>query len=140
MGYTVEVRQTPEQPIRVVSGRTTRATITADIRKLFDQFYSGFKSNGELNIIYYPQCGDGEFEIQCGVQVASGGNSATPAGEVASTTYFGPYDRMDPAHAAIHQWVRENGRKFAGPSWEVYGHWSEDPAKLRTDIFYLLGV
>ncbi len=23
-------------------------------------------------------------------------------------------------------------------SWEVYGHWSEDPAQLRTDVFYLL--
>jgi effector-binding domain-containing protein len=45
---------------------------------------------------------------------------------------------MKPAHAAIHQWVRENGRKLAGPSWEVYGDWSDDPAKLRTDIFCLL--
>ncbi len=27
---------------------------------------------------------------------------------------------------------------LAGPSWEVYGHWHEDPAQLKTDIYYLL--
>ena len=92
-----------------------------------------------MNIIFYPGTGAaGEFEIRCGVQVDSGGNDATPAGTVATTVHMGPYDQMKPAHEAIHQWARENGRKLAGPSWEVYGHWSDDPAQLRTDIFYLL--
>jgi hypothetical protein len=31
---------------------------------------------------------------------------------------------------------------LAGPNWEVYGHWTDewnsDPAKIRTDVFYLL--
>jgi len=27
---------------------------------------------------------------------------------------------------------------FAGPNWEIYGHWTDDPAQLRTDVFYLL--
>jgi len=27
---------------------------------------------------------------------------------------------------------------MAGPRWEVYGHWSDNPATRRTDIFYLL--
>jgi len=45
---------------------------------------------------------------------------------------------MKPAHVAIHNWAREKGYKLARPSWEVYGHWNDDPAKLRTDIFYLI--
>jgi effector-binding domain-containing protein len=45
---------------------------------------------------------------------------------------------MKPAHEAIHQWARENERRLTGTSWEVYGHWSDDPAKLRTDIYYLI--
>jgi len=123
----------------VVRGNTARPDLPRRIRELFDQFYAGFKSKGELNVIFYPgPCVEGEFEIRCGVQVPSGGNDATPSGTVATTVYMGPYDRMGPAHEAIHNWARENGRKFAGPSWEVYGHWNEDPAKLRTDIFYLL--
>jgi hypothetical protein len=51
---------------------------------------------------------------------------------------------MHGAHDAIHQWCKANGRTFAGPSWEVYGHWTDecnrDPSKIRTDIYYLLAV
>ena len=139
MPYTVELRQVPAQPILIRRGPAAKATLSRSIRALFDEFYSGFKSKGELNIVYYPEWSDTEeFQIECGVQVESGGNSSTPAGWVATTVYMGPYDQMQTAHAAIHAWVRENGRRIAGPSWEVYGHWNADPAKLRTDIFYLL--
>jgi effector-binding domain-containing protein len=139
VSYAIEVRQVAEQPIAVQRGVATAATLPKNIRALFDQFYAGFKSKGELNIVYYPEWDDtGEFHIECGVQVESGGNSATPAGTVATTVHMGPYDQMKAAHGAIHGWLRENGRKVDGRSWEVYGHWSDDPAKLRTDIFYLL--
>lgn len=138
MPYTVEIRQVPARPIAVVRGHTTMATLPSRIRALFDEFYTGLKGKGGLNVVLYPGDVSGEFEIECGVEVESGGNSSTPAGMVATTVYLGPYDQMSPAHKAIHQWVRENGHKLAGPSWEVYGHWSDDPAKLRTDIFYLL--
>jgi effector-binding domain-containing protein len=109
------------------------------IRSLFDEFYKGFKGKAGLNIVYYPSWHEThEFDIECGVQVDGGGNSATPAGTVATLSYFGPYDQMKPAHQEIHRYVRANGHKIAGPSWEVYGHASDDPAQLRTDIFYLL--
>ncbi len=139
MSYAVEVKNVPEQPIAVVRGRATPANLPARIRELFDQFYAGFKSKGGLNVVLYEDSGvAGEFAIACGVQVEQGGNAVTPTGSVATTVYIGPYHQMKPAHAAIHAWVRENGRRLAGTSWEVYGHWSDDPAKLRTDIFYLL--
>lgn len=139
MEYVVEVRQVAAGPVSMVRGQATRGNLPKRIRELFDQFYAGFKSNGELNIIYYPgPCTDAGFEIGCGVQLESGGTAATPAGTVATTVYMGPYDKMGPAHEAICRWARENGRKLAGPSWEVYGHWNDDPTKLRTDIFYLL--
>src|SRR5580658_801770 len=115
------------------------ANLPATIRKLFDQFYAGFKGKGGLNIVFYTDPGiAGEFDIACGVQLQHGGNASTPGGTVATTVYMGPYDQMKSAHEAIHEWARENSRGLAGPSWEVYGHWSDDPAKLRTDIFYLL--
>jgi effector-binding domain-containing protein len=137
--YAVQVKEVAEQPIAAVRGPATTANLPATIRKLFDQFYAGFKGKGGLNIVLYtgPPVA-GQFEIACGVQLAHDGNASTPAGTVATTVYMGPYDQMKPAHEAIHKWVRENGRRFAGPSWEVYGHWSDDPAQLRTDIYYLL--
>ena len=39
---------------------------------------------------------------------------------------------------AIHAWRAANNRAFAGKSWEIYGDWSDDPAKLETTIVYLL--
>lgn len=141
MAYIVEAWRAAAQPIAVVRGRTPSASPSKTIRVLFDAFYSSFTGKGGLNIVYYPgSCGNGELNIECGVQVESGGNSQTPAGMVATTVYFGPYDRMGPAHDAIHQWCSNEGRVLAGPSWEVYGHWSDDPSQLRTDIFYLLAA
>ena len=84
------------------------ANLPATIRKLFDQFYAGFKGKGGLNIVLYADPGvAGEFEIACGVQLDHDGNASTPAGTVATTVYMGPYDQMKPAHEAIHMGSRK---------------------------------
>lgn len=62
----------------------------------------------------------------------------TPAGEVARTVHFGPYDRLGDAHNAIHAWCAGNNRRIAQASWETYGDWNNDPALLETTIKYLL--
>jgi effector-binding domain-containing protein len=62
----------------------------------------------------------------------------TPHGVAAMTTHRGEYGRLGEANAAILAWCRANNRALAGPSWEVYGHWHNDPAQLRTDVYYLL--
>jgi len=68
--------------------------------------------------------------------------SATPAGEVASVTHFGPYAGLGSAHQAIRQWSKDHNHGLAGPNWEIYGHWepgwTSDPSRIRTDVFYLL--
>jgi effector-binding domain-containing protein len=68
--------------------------------------------------------------------------SALPAGTVVTTAHFGPYQLLGGAHQAVHDWCTQNGKEFAGPSWEIYGHWldewNNDPSKIRTDIYYLL--
>jgi effector-binding domain-containing protein len=64
--------------------------------------------------------------------------SSTPAGTVATVVHMGPYNRLHEAHDAIRKWCSTNGHALAGPNWEVYGHWSDDPAQVRTDVFYLL--
>jgi effector-binding domain-containing protein len=63
---------------------------------------------------------------------------STPAGEVATTAHFGDYAQMAPAYDALEQWWTGSGRRPAGVSWEVYGDWDDDPAKVRTDIYFLL--
>ncbi|HYV37019.1 MAG TPA: GyrI-like domain-containing protein [Gemmataceae bacterium] len=70
--------------------------------------------------------------------------SVTRAGLVATTTHFGPYGQLHWAHQTIRQWCANNGHTLAGPNWEIYGHWLDewksDPAKIRTDVFYLLAA
>ena len=55
---------------------------------------------------------------------------------------FGHYQHLGKTHAAIRNWCALNHHALAGPNWEIYGHWVEEwnqnPAKIRTDIYYLL--
>jgi effector-binding domain-containing protein len=61
-----------------------------------------------------------------------------PVGEVATTTHWGDYSGLGEAHHAVIDWCRVNGRPLSGTRWEVYGHWTDDPTKLRTDVYHLL--
>lgn len=88
---------------------------------------------------------DDAIHLECGVEVTEpfAGNervvcSSTPAGTVATAMHLGPYHRLGEAHDAIRQWCREHGYALAGPCWELYGHWNDDPSQLRTDVYYLL--
>ncbi len=99
--------------------------------------------NGDNVAIYWDEAGGGSVEV--GVQVTRPFEptkevvcSATPGGTVARTAHFGPYDQLGPAHQAVRDWCKLNGREIAMPFWEVYGDWNDDPSKLRTDVFYLL--
>jgi effector-binding domain-containing protein len=62
----------------------------------------------------------------------------TPSGRAATAAHFGSYDLLSEAHAAVREWCAAKGEALAGPNWEAYGHWDDDPARVRTDVFYLL--
>jgi effector-binding domain-containing protein len=104
--------------------------------------------NSGLNVFLYhhPERSGEPMNIDFGVQVPNRFDDTTsevkcvetPSGVVAKTVHIGPYDRLGEAHAAIRQWCKANQRSIAAASWEVYGHWSNDPAKLETTIRYLL--
>jgi effector-binding domain-containing protein len=63
--------------------------------------------------------------------------AATPAGRAAVTAHWGPYDRLGDAYAALAAWLAARGLA-SRLQWEVYGDWSDDPAKLRTDVYHLI--
>ena len=94
------------------------------------------------NVVVYPSFSESAIDIVAGVQTPAPIEpegavfaSASPAGRAATAAYFGPYDKMAPAHEAIQRWLAAQGLR-SDVSWEVYGDWSDDAAKLRTDIFY----
>jgi effector-binding domain-containing protein len=87
--------------------------------------------------------------LECGAEVTApfAGNervvcSQTPGGLAATTTHFGPYQLLPDVHAAVRAWCADNGHALAGVWWEIYGNWENDwndnPAKIRTDVYYLL--
>jgi hypothetical protein len=64
--------------------------------------------------------------------------SETPAGQAALAVHVGPYAGLGRAHDAIHAWCAANGRAIGAASWEIYGDWTDDEAKLETTVGYLL--
>ena len=133
------------QPIAAVRRSTTRAELGKTIIGGFDVLWPFLRASAARtgrNVVIYRQ---GVTDIEIGVEIfadlAPSGEvfiAATPAGAAVTAVHFGDYAEMHGAYQAIEQWCADAGRR-TGPSWEVYGHWEDDPAKRRTDIFFLLG-
>ena len=62
-----------------------------------------------------------------------------PAVTFASTTFQGPYDRIDGAMVAVAQWVQDNGFVFDGAAFCIYHvspHETDDPGEFVTEVCY----
>jgi effector-binding domain-containing protein len=144
MGEVRTVHVSPRS-LAAASAPTTRARLAGDIRRLLDQVWPVLRDQKVatgLNVVVYR---GNPLTIDAGVEVLSAfeetdvvRRSATPAGEAVTTTHWGTYSEMRSAYQALEDWANLSGRSFGDVSWEVYGHWSDDPSKLRTDIFRLL--
>jgi effector-binding domain-containing protein len=112
----------------------------------FLQQHPGLRSDGHNVFLYHhPANRQAPMEVDFGVQVTGSFAPAeevcsteTPAGRVAAAVHIGPYERLGETHKAIQDWAVANKATFAGKSWEIYGDWTEDTAKLETRIEYLL--
>jgi effector-binding domain-containing protein len=112
---------------------------------------TGIKQTGHNVVLYGDEASkallrmEDEVPIEVGVQVAASFESqgrvvcsVIPGGTVATAVHLGPYQKLPEAHMAIREWCAANGHALAGPTWETYGDWSDNPAELCTDVFYLL--
>jgi effector-binding domain-containing protein len=149
MEYQVQVKQVASQTTAVVRFRARQADFSQVVPQGCGEVWTFFRASNlprpGRNLALYLDCEGDLVNLESGAEVDQPftGNdrvvcSCTPAGRVATAVYMGPYDRLGDAHGAICQWCAANGHALAGPNWEVYGHWENDPAKLRTDVFYLL--
>jgi effector-binding domain-containing protein len=64
--------------------------------------------------------------------------SVLPAGRAATTVLRGPYDALDDAHRAVLEWCQLNGHALTRTRWEVYVDWHDDPARVETEVYWLL--
>jgi effector-binding domain-containing protein len=148
MPYQIELRQVAPQLLAVVRDVATSDTLVQKILGSPVWTYlraHGIKCGGHNVVVYFAE-GRPEFRVEIGADVlapVAGSEgvacSATPGGRAATTRHTGSYSRLSEAHSAILAWCRENRHSLTGVSWEIYGHWNDDPAKLETDIFYQVG-
>jgi len=147
--YVVTAQTAQPRSIAAVRVRLPLRDVPRRFADYLNQVYAASRSGTiELdgqNIFLYSGDGGGEADVEFGVGAtrafaATGAVvlSSTPSGRVATTTHWGDYAALGAAHDAVVRWCESRGLVRAGPRWEVYGHWSDDPATRRTDIYYLL--
>jgi effector-binding domain-containing protein len=147
--YTVRLQRLPSVPLAVIRRQARQSDLSRVVPEccglVWNEVRTQRTKGGRHVAIYW----DDSIRLEVGVELsgpfAERGEvvrSATPAGDVASTTHFGPYGGLGAAHDAVRRWCTENERRLAGPNWEIYGHWvpewDADPSRIRTDVFYLL--
>src|SRR3954464_13880737 len=145
--YEVRVERPGVIPLAVVRRQVSPAELSRVVPECCGLVWNALRAQGIRGGRHVAVYWDGSIRLEVGVElpgefVEQDGvvHSATPAGAAASTTHFGPYHGLRPAHDAVREWCKANGHRLAGPSWEVYGHWlpdwDADPSLIRTDVFY----
>jgi effector-binding domain-containing protein len=146
MTYQVRITEVPAQLTGVVRLQAPLDQLSTVLPRACGEVWAFFRTSGlprpGRNLALYH---DDVMNIECGVEVSepfTGTDrvfcSKTPAGRIATTVHVGPYHLWGEAHKAVQAWCKEHAHAVTGCCWEVYGHWNDDPAKVRTDVFWLL--
>ncbi len=144
----VRVVQAVARPTVVVAGATTWEEFPSRWRPMLDQVYAvvraGHSGRAERwqNVMLYK---DDVPHVEVGVLASAPCSptgkvisSALPGGAAATTTHRGPYAELRAAHRAVRDWCATRDHRLAGPRWEIYGHWTDEPTELETEVYYLL--
>jgi effector-binding domain-containing protein len=149
MSYQVRVEKFPGQRLAVARRRVTKPQLSKVVPEACGTVWSALRAvqirGGRHVAVYLDDVINVEIGVELDVPFSGAGEvipSSLPAGDVATTTHFGPYPGLGAAHEAIHRWCEANDREPIRPCWETYGHWvdewNKDPSKIRTDVYYLL--
>lgn len=146
MNAGVSVQSVESRPTAVVVRTTTWAEFPHQWRTMLDEVYAFLRTSdvhqtGHNVMLFHDDVPTVEVGVEVTGTFASRGavvSSHLPAGETATTIHRGGYDQLEAGHRAVREWCAAHGRVLAGPRWEIYGDWHEDPAQLETEIHYLL--
>jgi len=150
MHYDIRLEQSTSRPLAVVRRRAAQHELSKVVPEACGLVWNVLRAQqvtgAGRHVAIYWDCGI-NLEVGAELDAPSAGHgevvpSAIPAGPVATTTHYGPYGELHHAHVAIQEWCKQNGHTFAGPNWEIYGHWKDewnrDPSKIVTDVYYIL--
>jgi len=144
MDYNVELVTVTGRPTAVLAAETTWPEFPQVWGALLTEVHAGVTWGGPghkgRNVMLYL---DGRPRVEVGVELdqpveLSGriARSELPAGRVARTVHTGGYEGLGDAHDAVVAWCECQGLERTGVRWEIYGHWSENPAEVTTEIYW----
>jgi hypothetical protein len=147
--YEIREVAVAARPVAGVRAQVRRGLVGREFGRHLDQVYAAGRTGAVQldgqNIFVYRACSGDVLTVDFCVGATAPFSTVglvepleTPHGVAAMTTHVGDYGRLGEANDAIVEWCRANDRLRAGPSWEVYGHWHADPARLVTEVYYLL--
>ena len=147
----IKLESVQSELIAAVRATVQQSEISRVWKPALDQVWEFLKKHAGLDrqhnlfLYHHPEHRGEAMKIDFGVQVTRSfepeGNVRcveTPSGEVATTLHVGPYEQLHAAHEALNAWCASHNRKIGSASWEIYGDWNNDPARLETTIKYLL--
>ncbi|MFH5880743.1 GyrI-like domain-containing protein [Arthrobacter sp. NA-172] len=146
MRYEVTVTDVAARPTAVVPATTTWQEFPTLWRELSDEVWACLRAGGisrgcRVVMLYLDDVPHVEVGVELLVPCPLTGRvvaSTLPAGRVAVTTHYGAYAGLGDAHRAVFDWCTAQEKQTAGARWEVYGPHNDDPAKVWTEVYYLL--
>jgi effector-binding domain-containing protein len=149
----VALRTVDPRPTAVVSQTTTWKQFPGVWRPLLDEVYGFVRGRqDELAPNDGPEVWRNAFlylddkpTVEIGVLVAGPFEphgrvvpSQLPGGDVVTAVHCGDYAGLGRTHHAVSEFIAAKGLVRVGPSWEIYGHWRDDPSELETEVYYLV--
>jgi effector-binding domain-containing protein len=125
------------------------ADIGPTIRSTFDRLYAPgalAPGHGHNFILYSNETADGGALLIGVLDRDPGGADPdvkvahVPGGRVLTAPHFGDYSKMRTTYDTLHAEVKARQLKRIWMSLEIYGDWSDDPEKVRTDLYLYLAV
>lgn len=119
------------------------------IRRTFDRLYKPdamAPGRGQNFILYTNETQEGGTLLVGVLDRRPGGADPdvravhVPGGRVITAPHFGDYGGMRETYDLLHAEVKAKALRRAPISLEIYGDWSNDPAKVRTDLYLYLGL
>lgn len=148
----MKVEEVTVNPFHYLAVRDTAsiATISMKLGTNYGKIGAAMKKqklemSGAPFAIYYSESSM-NFDMDAAVQVNKPGKAdgnvlpgEIKGGNALLVKFFGPYEKTADAHAMIHQYVGEHGKKITGAPWEVYmtdPMTEKDTMKWETDVYY----
>lgn len=141
MDYHCQLSERKEQPVLVTRLRTPAQKLPALLGQHFGAIAAYLQRLEKMPagppFVAYYNMDMQDLDVEIGFPVPPGlpaegeiVSSVIPAGKAASCLYTGPYNEMEPAYAALANWIAQQGLQPSGIAYEFY---LNDPGETPTE-------